>query len=645
MRCDYARELRVLADFPAESTLMTLLARNAKEFPRRVAFREKDFGIWHCYTWKDYLDEVLALAAGLEALGFGQGDSMLILGDNRPQIYFGMVGCAALRGLPAPVFPDSTPREILHVFKGCRANYALAEDQEQVDKVLDLRERAGSPSIVIYKDPRGLSTYNEHGLISYQDVRSKGMARLGEEPELAQRLVARCSTADGVAFLHSSGTTGDPKGVVISHRHLLAAVRSGYLGGLFTEGEELMAYLPIAWMGDTAYTLAAGIALGFTANIPERQETLLYNLREVPPSFFLAPPRMWENMLTAVQVRMAESTPMKRRLYDYFIRVAMELEKARNRGQSPTIWQRLLRQVGQLVVLGPINDHLGLSRARQAVSGGEAIGEETFLFFRALGTNFKQGYGLTETAGVGAAMEDGDVRLHSVGRPLAGVEIKVDERGEICIRGENVFDGYHQDPDATERALRDGWFHTGDAGYFEEDGHLVVLGRAAEVVSTAQGHRYVPNFVENQLKFNPFIKDAAVLGAGRPFLGAIVCVDLDAVGHWAELRGITYTSYADLSQKPQVYDLVREGIQRVNLLLPEGLRIKRFVNLHKEFDPDDGELTRTRKLRRKVIEERYREVIEAIYEEREQVSVEAVITYESGDTGVIRRALSIQAVE
>jgi len=635
----------VLADFPQGSTLLTLLERNTQLFPDRVAMREKDFGIWHEYTWRDYLHEVLAFAAGLEALGFKPGDAMLVLGDNRPQIYFGMLGCATLLGYPAPVFPDSTPKEIVHVYKDCHANYALAEDQEQVDKLLDLRDQVGGPQKIIYKDPRGMSTYQEPGLIYYQEVRAAGEKRLQEEAGLEQALIGRPGPDDGVAFLHSSGTTGDPKGMVVKHRHLLAAVRSGFLANFFQEGEVLMAYLPVAWMGDTAYTIAAGIGLGFTANIPERQETLLHNLREIPPTFFLSPPRMWENMLTSVQVRMEESTLLKRRLYNYFLQQAMDLERAKNKGHVPTFWERFLRYLGELMVLGPIKDHLGLTRARHAVSGGEAIGEDTFLFFRALGANFKQGYGLTETAGVGTTMEDGDVRFHTVGKPLPGVEFKITEEGEILVKGENVFDGYYNNPEATAKALEDGWFHTGDAGYLEEDGHLVIQGRAAEVVYTSAGERYVPNFIENQLKFNPFIKDAAVLGAGKSFLGAMVCIDLEAAGHWSEVRGITYTSYADLSQKPEIYDLIKEGIQKLNKVLPEGLRIKRFVNLHKEFDPDDGELTRTRKLRRKVIEDRYGPVIEAIYDGRDSVVIEALITYESGETGVIRRNLSIQEVE
>jgi len=628
-----------------ESTLISLMVQNAARFPNQVAMREKDLGIWREYTWNDYLNETLAFAAGIETLDFKAGDALLTLGDPRPQIYFGMLGAGVLRGFPSPVFPDATPKEIIYTYQECSARFALAEDQEQVDKLLDLREQVGGLDTIIYKDPRGLSLYGEPGLVDYREVRSAGAKRLQAEKGLKQALIDRAGPDDPVIFLHSSGTTGEPKGMIFKHRHLLSAIRSSHAAGTFREGEVSMAYLPIAWIGDFAFTIAAGISLGFTINVPERQETLIQNMREILPTFFGGPPRIWENMLTTIQVRMEESTPTKRRLYNYFIAQALEMERLKAGGRAISTWRRLMKTLGELIILGPIKDHLGLSRAGTAFTGGEAVGENIFLFFRSLGINFKQIYGLSESSVAGTTMAEGDVRYHTVGQPLPGVDIKITPEGEICIRGENVFDGYYKNPEATAKTIRDGWLHTGDAGYFEGDGHLVVLGRAAEVVYTAAGERYVPNFIENQLKFNPFIKDAAILGAGKPFLGAMICIDLEAAGHWAEVRGITYTSYADLSQKPQIYDLIKEGLQKINQVFPEGLRIKRFVNLHKEFDPDDGELTRTRKLRRKVIEERYQPVIEAVYDDRDSVEIEALITYESGETGVIRRNLAIRGVE
>ncbi|MBW2283664.1 MAG: AMP-binding protein [Deltaproteobacteria bacterium] len=630
--------------FPDTATIPGLLARNARQWPDRVAMREKDLGIWHEYTWSDYLNETLAFAAGIEALGFGNGDAMLTLGDPRPQIYFGMLGSGLVGGFPAPVFPDATPREIAYVYRECGARFALAEDQEQVDKLLDMREETGGVETIIYKDPRGLALYEEPGLVDYREVRRAGMKRLEEEEGLRESLMERPVCDDPVIFLHSSGTTGRPKGMFMRHKQLLSGTLSAYAAETFKMYEETMAYVPIAWIGDFAFTITAGISLCFTVNIPERQETLLHDMREIPPTYFGGPPRVWENMLTTVQVRMEESTVLKRRLYNYFISLAMGIQRAKGKGIVPSLRQRLLLRLGEWTILGPIKDNLGLSRAQRVFTGGEAVGENVFLFFRALGINFKQLYGLSESSAAGAIMENNDVRYHTVGKPLPGVEIKITEEGEICIRGDNVFTGYYDNPEATAEAIRDGWLHSGDAGYFEEDGHLVVLGRSAEVVHTASGERYVPNFVENQLKFDSFIKDAAVLGSGRDYLTAMICIDLDAVGHWSEVHGIPYTSYADLSQKPDVCKLIQEAIKKVNALLPPSLQIRRFVNLHKEFDPDDGELTRTRKLRRKVIEERYQPVIETLYSDRDAVEFEAQITYEAGDTGIIKRTLAIYEV-
>ncbi len=631
--------------FPGTATLIGLLDRNAQQRPDKVAMREKDLGIWHEYTWQDYRDETLAFAAGIESLGFGSGDFMLTLGDPRPQIYFGMLGAGVAGGIPAPVFPDATPQEIAHVYKECGARFALAEDQEQVDKLLDMREETGGAETIIYKDPRGLSLYDDPGLLDYQEVRAKGFDRLRDERGLKQELIDRPSCDDPVVFLHSSGTTGQPKGMLMRQRQLLAGTLSAHAAGMFKMYEETVAYAPIAWIGDIAFTITAGISLCFTVNIPERQETLLANMREIPPSYFGGPPRVWENMLNTVQVRMEESTPLKRWLYNRFITLAMDIQRGKGNSEFPGLWRRLMLTLGDWMILGPIKDHLGLSGAKRVFTGGEAVGENVFLFFRGLGINFKQLYGLSESSATGTIMEDNDVRYHTVGKPSPGIEVKLTEEGEICIRGENVFTGYFENPEATAQAIRDGWLYTGDAGFFEDDGHLIVLGRIGEVVYTAAGERYVPNFIENQLKFDAFIKDAAVIGSGRDLLTAMICIDMEAAGHWAEVRGIPYTSYADLSQKAEVQRLIQKGIGKVNEMLSPGLRIQRFVNLHKEFDPDDGELTRTRKLRRKVIEERYQPVITALYSGLDIVDFEAQITYDSGDTGIIKRTLVIREVD
>lgn len=634
---------RVKAGLDA-GTLISLLAANAARHPGEIAMREREHGIWKQFTWTQYLDAALNFAAAIDALGFQAGEGLLVIGDNRPRLYFGMIGIGMLRGLPAPVFSDLPPEEIRFFAANSRARFALAEDQEQVDKLLELRAATGQPEIVVYDDPRGLRAYRQPGLFSWDEVIAKGKARLEAEPGLRDALIGRAQPSDAAVLLHSSGTTGKPKGIVLQHRRVIAAVRNAAAADYFRERDELMAYLPIAWVGDFVFTLAGGIALRFCVNIPERQDTVLANLREVAPMVYFASPRSWDGMLTHVQVGMAESTPLKRKLFEFFMPLAIAMERDRLEGRPPSLGRRILRQIGEWLVYAPLRDHLGLARARRPYTAGEAIGEDTFLFFRALGLDLKQFYGQTENAALTAAQASGRVKLHTVGQPLPGVEVKIAENGEILIRADSVFDGYLGDDGATAAAMAGGWLHTGDAGYLEDDGDLVVLGRVSEVVHTAAGERYIPTYIENRLKFSSYVKDAAVIGAGREHLAALVCIDMAAVGHWAEENGVTYTSYADLSQQPQVCDLIAGVVQHVNTLLPPALAIKRFANLPKEFDPDDGEVTRTRKLRRNVIDERYAPVIEALYQSGDSVEYETRITYENGSTGVLKRRLLIRTV-
>jgi long-chain acyl-CoA synthetase len=629
-------------DLAVDTTLIRVLAANAAAIPDRAALRQKDFGIWQVTPWREVLETVLACAAGLEALGFAEHDAMLILGDNRPRLYMGMLAAGALRGYAMPVYPDATPDEIRHFATEVRLRFALAEDQEQVDKLLDLGEAAAGIERIVYDDPRGLREYPQPSLVSWDALLERGRARLQAEPGLRDTLIARAEPDGPAVFVHSSGTTGRPKGVVLSHRNFLVGVRNAYEGGAFGFGEQVLAYLPMAWVGDFAFTMGAGVALAFTINVPERQETVLQNLREVAPTFYLAAPRSWDNMLTTIQVRMEDSTWLKKKTYDFFMAIALGAERRKLEGKPPTTAQRLLRPVGEALVYGPIKDQFGLVRVRHAFTGGEAIGEDTFLFYRALGVRLRQLYGQTETSAYNAMQSPDEVRLHTVGRPLPNVECRISEAGEILVRSGSVFAGYHDLPEATREALEDGWLRTGDAGYLEPDGHLVVLGRLSEVVHTAQGERYIPNYIENRLKFSPYVKDAAVLGRGRDWLGAILCIDFEAVGHWAELRGISYISYADLSQKPEVLDLLAGAVRHLNEALPAPLRLRRFVSLHKEFDPDDGEVTRTRKLRRNVVEERYAPVIDALYGGAASVAMQARITYETGETGVIERELVVR---
>jgi long-chain acyl-CoA synthetase len=625
-------------------TLVSLLAANAHAHGHAVAMRERDRGIWREFTWADVLAEVMALAAALDGMDFEAGEGLLVIGDNRPRLYMGMLAAAALRGLAAPVYPDVPPQELEFYAGSSRARFALAEDQEQVDKLLELRQRAGVPETIVYDDPRGLSHYTQPGLLAWDELIERGRRRLAGAPELAADIVARAKPTDVAVLLHSSGTTGKPKGVPLQHRRVIAAARNAEAAGYFRQGDELMAYLPMAWVGDFVFTLSSGIALRFTANIPERQETVLRDLREAAPTMYFASPRSWDAMLTHVQVRIAESTPLKRRLYGWLMPVAIAVERDRLAGVRSGFARRALRVLGETLMYAPLRDYLGLSRVRHAYTAGEAIGEDTFLYFRALGLDLKQFYGQTENCALTAAQKSGEVKLNTVGKPLPGVEVKIAGDGEILLRADSVFDGYLNDPAASAAALARGWLHTGDAGYLDPDGHLVVLGRVGEVVHTKCGERYIPNYIENRLKFSAYIKDAAVLGAGRDDLTALICIDAGAVGHWAEENGVTYTSYAELSQRPEVYRQIEQAVRHVNTLLPPALAIRRFVNLPKEFDPDDGEVTRTRKLRRNIIEERYAPVIAALYDGSSAVEHEALITYETGATGTLKRRLAVQAV-
>jgi long-chain acyl-CoA synthetase len=629
-------------NFETDTTLIRLLAQNAGAFPSRVAMREKSKGIWQQTTWRELLESVLCCSAGLEELGFKAGDVMLVLGDNRPRLYAGMLAAGALGGYAMPAFPDATLDEIRHFVHEAGARFALAEDQEQVDKVLDLREQGAVVEHIVYDDPRGLAAYAAPGLLSWDSLTASGAARFDANRGLRSELIARAPADGPVVFVHSSGSTGKPKGVVLSHRNLLAGVRNAYQGEAFQFGETILAYLPMAWVGDFAVTMGAGIALHFIINIPERQETVLQNLREIAPTFYLAAPRSWDNLLTTIQVRMEDSSWLKKQLYEFFMATAISAEKRKLEGLAPTFKQRLLQPLGESLVYGPIKDQFGLTRMRGAFTGGEAMGEDTFVFYRALGVKLRQLYGQTETCAYNAIQGLEEVRLHTVGRPFPGVDIRISDAGEIMIRSGSVFSGYFKQEEATRESLEDGWLHTGDAGYLEPDGHLVVLGRLSDVVHTAGGERYIPNYIENRLKFSPYIKDAAVLGSGRDALSAIICIDKDAVGLWAELRGISYISYADLSQKPQVISLAAAVVKHVNKTLPDGLQLRKFVCLHKEFDADDGEITRTRKIRRNVVEERYKPVIDAIYGGQATVLMQAKVGYESGEVGIIERTLSVQ---
>ncbi|MBP6677873.1 MAG: AMP-binding protein [Paracoccus sp.] len=623
--------------------IIARLARNAAEHPRDVAMRERDRGIWQEYSWSDYLNAVIEFAAGLETQGVKPGDVVLVIGDNRPNLYFGMLGVATLRAIPSPAYAEAPTDELAAQMEREAIRFAIAEDQEQVDKLTEVRERYPALDLIIYDDPRGLAGNEPQGVVGFDTIREAGRKRLAAEPGLADDLLARPSIHDIVVLMHSSGTTGAPKGIPLKHGHVLSGVRNAAAAGYFEQSEVHMAYLPMAWVGDFIFSIGAAIELRFVVNIPEAQETAMHDLREMAPTLYFASPRAWSAMLTRVQVGMAETTGLKRRLYDYFMPRAMQAERDRLDGKP--VSGGISRWLGEWLICGPLRDRLGLGRVHRAYTAGEAIGEDVFLWFRALGLNLRQFYGQTENCALAVAQKPEDISLTTVGRPFPGVEMRIDEHGEILLRGDNIFDGYFQNPKASAETLVDGWLHTGDAGQVEPDGQLVVLGRVSEVVEKADGTRFIATYIENRLKFSPYIKDAAVIGQGRAMLTAIVCVDFQAVGQWAQEHGVAYTSYAELSQQPQIYDLIGGQLAEVNAHLPHGLSVARFVNLHKEFDPDDGEVTRTRKLKRNVIDDRYGPIIEAMNAGQEQIDFRAQITYENGQTGTLDRVLRLSDVK
>ena len=627
-----------------QDTIARMLMRNATEHGADIAMREKDRGIWMEVNWADYAEEIFQCAAGFDALGVKPGDAVLILGDNRVRLYAGMTALALLRAYAMPAYASATLDELKHFMGEAKVVAALAEDQEQVDKVMKLRDASGSIGSIIYDKERGLNAYDVSGLMSWGTLLEKGRKNLTENADLRTRLLEESQPDDPAVFMHSSGTTGKPKGIVLSQKNVISGVRNAHAAGAFEYGEDILAYLPMAWVGDYALTVAAAITFRFTVNVPESQETIGHDMREVAPNFYLAAPRTWDNMLTTIQVGIENSTPLKKWIYHFFMDRSVEAQKRKLNGESAGVLDRLGQFVGELMVFGPVKDQFGLSRLKHAFTGGEAIGEDTFIFYRALGIKLRQLYGQSESSAFNAIQSAGEARLHTVGKPLPGVEVKIADDGEILLKSGSIFAGYFNNPKATEEAFRDGWFLTGDAGYLEDDGHLVVLGRVSEVVYTKSGERYVPNYIENRLKFSPYIKDVAIVGAGLDELTAMVCVDAEAVGHWAEVNSVPYVSYADLSQRPEVAKLLNGAFKRVNKTLADGLQLHRFVSLHKEFDPDDGEITRTRKLRRKVVEERYSKVIDALYDGSKDVHVSAVVTYETGETGSVDRTLLVREV-
>jgi long-chain acyl-CoA synthetase len=630
-------------------TLPELLLQR-RDIKDRIAIREKDYGIWLSYSWHDYFENVKKFALGLASLRFKRGDMLSVIGDNRPQLYWAQMAANCLGGISVPLYQDAIEKELEYILKHSGAKFIVAEDQEQVDKMLLLKEKLPNLEMIIYDDPRGMRNYNQPFIKSFTSVQEMGVEFGKDHPDYMETEIQKGNIDDICFIIYTSGTTGDPKGVVLTHSNVI--INAKLLSSVedHRTTDQVMAYLPMAWIGDSILSLAMFLNTGFTVNCPEAPSTSLHDMREVGPTLILCPPRIWENILTSVQVKMEDAAWIKQKMYEYFIDVAQRVSSLKSTHQPIPLGLRLFYALGEFFVYGPLRDNLGMRKIRYAYTAGATLGQEIFQFYRSIGVNLKQIYGLTETSAMCTYQSDEDVKLHSVGMPIPEVEVKISDQGEVLIKSPGLFQGYYKNPEATSKALKDGWLYTGDAGFIDKDKHLVVIDRAKDVSTLANGTIFAPQFIETKLKFSPYIKEVVTLGQNKDYVTAMVNIHAESVGKWAEKRGINYTSYTDLAQKPQVYDLIYSEIKNVNASLNEeeqlrNAQIRRFLILHKELDPDDAEITRTRKLRRRFIAEKYADLIDALYSGKDGVEVQAKITYMDGRTANISAFIKIRDVD
>ena len=628
-------------------TIPKLLAENARVRGGKPASREKDFGIWLSWTWAEVAEEVRAIACGLAALGVKRGDKVAICGDNRPHLYWSMTAVQALGAIPVPVYQDSVADEMLYIYEHAEAKFAIVENQEQVDKLLEIRDRTPALEHIVYKFPRGMRNYDQPFLGLLADLEERGRAFDKENPNFYEDSVAQSTGADTAIMLYTSGTTGRPKGVILSFDNLIITGRNGVIRENLTEDEDMLAYLPMAWIGDNIFSIAQSYVTGVCVSCPESSETVLEDLREIGPTYFFAPPRIYESLLTTVMIRIEDAAKIKQRMFHYFLGVARRVGMDILDAKPVPLGDRLLYWLGNIFVYAPLKNVLGLSKVRVAFTAGEAIGPDIFTFYRSLGLNLKQMYASTEASVFITIHPDGDVRPETSGTPAIDVEVKITGDGEIMFRGPGVFQAYYKNEEETKKIkAADGWVHTGDAGFMDDEGHLHIIDRSKDVGKMTDGTMFAPKFIENKLKFFPHIMEAVTFGHDKDFVAAFINIDLESVGNWAERRNLAYMGYTDLAGQEPVYKLISECVAQVNADLAAdphlaGSQIKRFLILHKELDADDGELTRTRKVRRAIVTEKYADLIDALYSDKDHCPIKAEVTFEDGRTGTINADLRI----
>lgn len=642
-------------DSISDTTLDTfpkLLINHASLRPDQDAIREKDLGIWQTWNWGEVAEEVRALACGLAALGLKRGDKMAIIGDNRPRLYWGMTAAQCLGAIPVPLYQDSVAEEMAYVLDNADVKIALVEDQEQVDKLFEVQERCPKIEHIIFENPRGLRNYQEEHLHNYIEVQNKGREFDKKHAGFYDKEIEASTGSDISIMLYTSGTTGKPKGVVLTNDNVVITARNGIIREKLTPNEEVLAYLPMAWVGDNLFSYAQSYVAGFCVSCPESGATVMTDLREIGPTYYFAPPRVYENMLTQVMIRMEDATAFKRKMFHYFMEHAKKAGIKILNGEPISTSDKLLYKLGNFLVYGPLKDVLGLGRIKLAYTAGEAIGPEIFDFYRSLGINIKQLYGQTECMVFLCVQPDGEVYADTVGTPAIDVEIEIADNGEIMYRSPGVFHSYYKNPESTaDTKTEDGWVHTGDAGFFDDEtNHLKIIDRAKDVGKLNDGSMFAPKYIENKLKFFSFIKEAVLFGDQRDHSCAFINIDLEAVGNWAERRSMAYSGYIDLANQPEVYAMIKECVDKVNQDLSKdkhlhSSQIHRFLILHKELDADDGELTRTRKVRRNFVAERYAELIEALYTDVDECHVKTEVTFEDGRSGILEADVRIDSAK
>jgi long-chain acyl-CoA synthetase len=621
----------------------SIAAMGNSSFPR-----EKEYGIWQTVTWTELKDQVEALAAGLKSKGFQRGQNLALIGDNRPRLYAMMIAVQSLGGVPVPLYQDAVAQEMVFVFQNAEIAFAMVENQEQVDKMLEISEQCPLIAHIVFDDPRGLRNYDDQRMLSFEHLLVEGKAYLSQHANFFQSQIDQLNPDDAAAMFYTSGTTGNPKGVIHTHRSLITVSRVASQMENLGPHEEVLAYLPMAWIGQNIFSYSQWLVTGFTVNCPESSETVAADMREVGPTYYFAPPRVLEALLTQVTIRMEDAAPTKRKMFKYFMEVARKVGGRLLDGDATVSFvDRIKYKMGGWFIYGPLRNSLGMSKIRVAYTAGEAIGPDLFVFYRSLGVNLKQLYGSTETAVFVCVQPNGQVKADTVGPPVKGVELQITENGEVLIRSPGLLREYYKNPAATAEVKdADGWYHTGDAGYFDNDGHLKIIDRAKDVGKLASGSMFAPKYIENKLKFFPYIKEAVAFGDQRNEVMAFINIDFEACGNWAEKRNVSYAGYVDLAGRKEVIDLVRECIEQCNADLANdpmmsASQITRFLVLHKELDADDGEMTRTRKVRRGAIAEKYGVLIDALYTGKENCFIDTQVKFEDGRTGSVSADLKI----